>query len=216
MLKRVRAVEENVNEKANAVREPGAQARATDEAIAAATAATRIWLERAVIGLNLCPFAKAVHAKNQIRYVVSDARSEQLLTADLARELQLLAAADADEIDTTLLIHPYVLEDFLDYNKFLDVADQAVEDLGLLGELQVASFHPRYQFAGTAPDDISNYSNRSPYPMLHLLREASVERAVAAFPDAGGIYEKNIATLQSLGHDGWQRLEIPAARGRNR
>ncbi|MBC7946055.1 MAG: DUF1415 family protein, partial [Burkholderiales bacterium] len=121
MLKRVRAVEENVNEKANAVREPGAQARAT-EAIAAATAATRIWLERAVIGLNLCPFAKAVHAKDQIRYVVSDARSEQALLADLARELQLLAAADADEIDTTLLIHPYVLEDFLDYNEFLDVA----------------------------------------------------------------------------------------------
>ncbi len=206
---------ENVNRETDAARESGAQARAMDEAIAAseaAIAATRIWLERAVIGLNLCPFAKGVHAKNQIRTVVSDARSEQALLADLTRELQYLAAANADEIDTTLLIHPYVLDNFLDYNDFLDVADQAVEDLGLGGELQVASFHPRYQFAGTACDDISNYSNRSPYPMLHLLREASVERAVAAFPDAGGIFDKNIATLQSLGHDGWQRLDIPRAR----
>ena len=173
----------------------------------AVVAATRTWLERAVIGLNLCPFAKAVLQKRQVRFVVSQATDEEGLLADLLHELQLLGAADAADIDTTLLVHPYVLQDFLDYNDFLDVADAAVEEAGLEGVLQVASFHPRYRFAdGEGDDDIADYSNRSPFPTLHLLREESVDRAVAAFPDAGRIYEANIATLRRLGHAGWAAL----------
>ena len=186
--------------------ETGNTAASTDEVVAA----TRAWLEKAVIGLNLCPFAKSVHVGNQIRYAVSDARSPEALLADLARELQTLAAADPTEVETTLLIHPRVLDDFLVYNDFLDIADAAVEELGLTGTIQVASFHPQYQFADTEPDAIENYSNRSPYPMLHLLREESVERAVAAFPDAERIPDRNIETLRRIGHDGWRRLGLPA------
>lgn len=169
-------------------------------------AATRRWLERAVIGLNLCPFAKAVTVKNQIRWVVSSAENEDELLAELVEELHHLAAADPQQTDTTLLIHPRVLGDFHDYNDFLGMAEDAVETLDLEGVLQVASFHPHYQFAGSAPEDIENYSNRSPWPMLHLLREDSVARAVAAFPDAGTIYETNMQTLRRLGHAGWRRL----------
>lgn len=161
-------------------------------------ATTRNWLEKAVIGLNLCPFAKAVHIKNQIRYVVTDADSVEGLLPVLIEELQALAAAAPAAIDTTLLIHPRVLTDFLDYNDFLDVADAAVDDLGLEGEIQVASFHPDYQFAGTGPNDVDNYTNRAPYPTLHLLREDSVARAVDAFPQAAEIFEKNIETLRRL------------------
>jgi hypothetical protein len=168
--------------------------------------ATKAWLEKAVIGLNLCPFAKAVHVKNQIRYTVTTARTTEELQADLSRELQLLDAADPDSIDTTLLIHPHVLTDFLDYNDFLDTADETVAQLGLEGHIQVASFHPDYRFADSAPDDIENHTNRSPYPMLHLLRETSVERAVASFPDGGKIFEKNMETMRQLGHEGWLRL----------
>lgn len=168
--------------------------------------ATRHWLQRVVIGLNLCPFAKAVHVRNQIRYVLSEATTPDALLADLTRELEFLHAADPDMIDTTLLIHPEVLQDFLDYNDFLDVADDALEALGLEGEIQVASFHPDYQFDDSDPDDIENYSNRSPYPMLHLLREDSVERAVEAFPDPDAIVERNFETLQRLGLDGLRKL----------
>ena len=164
------------------------------------------WLEQAVIGLNLCPFAKAVHTKGQIRWVESSARNAHALMAELVHELQLLAAADPDAIDTTLLVHPHVLGDFRDYNDFLDLADAALEELGLDGVLQIASFHPHYQFEGTAPDDVENLSNRSPHPTLHLLREESVERAVAAFPQAETIYEKNIETLRALGVEGWAKL----------
>jgi hypothetical protein len=167
---------------------------------------TQAWLEKAVIGLNLCPFAKAVHGKGQIRWILSDATTPEALLAELMAELQTLAAADPERIDTTLLIHPQVLGDFLDYNDFLDVADAALEELGLEGTLQIASFHPHYQFAGTEPDDAGNLSNRSPHPTLHLLREASVDRAVAAYPEAEAIYERNIETLQALGADGWRRL----------
>jgi uncharacterized protein len=177
----------------------------TPEAI---VAATRDWLEKAVIGLDLCPFAKAVHLKDQIRYAVSSAGTPEALLTDLIAELRLLAEGDPAELETTLLIHPAVLTDFLDYNDFLAVAEAAVADLGLEGVLQVASFHPRYQFAGTRPDDIENYTNRSPYPTLHLLREESVARAVAAFPDAAEIYEKNILTLRKLGHEGWRSLWV--------
>ncbi|WP_017874899.1 DUF1415 family protein [Janthinobacterium sp. CG_S6] len=169
------------------------------------------WLEKAVIGLNLCPFAKAVHVKKQIRYVVSGADTPEQLLQELMDELQLLSDSDADSIDTTLLIHPYVLTDFLDYNEFLDVADAAVEDLDLAGELQVASFHPQYQFAETDANDIGNFTNRSPYPTLHLLREDSIERAVDAFPEASDIFEKNIETLEQLGHAGWDKLDLLAS-----
>jgi hypothetical protein len=167
---------------------------------------TKLWLERAVIGLNLCPFAKAVFIKDQIRYVVSSAQTPEELLVDLMAELELLQQADPEAIDTTLLIHPDALRDFLDYNDFLDVADAAVEELELDGEIQVASFHPEYQFAGTDIDDISNYTNRAPYPTLHLLRETSVERAVDAFPEAAQIFDKNMRTLQQLGLDGWRKL----------
>jgi hypothetical protein len=171
-------------------------------------AATKHWLEAAVIGLDLCPFARAVHAQGLIRYAVSSADTPELLLADLLRELQTLVEADPAEIETTLLIHPGTLTDFLDYNDFLDVADAAIEDLGLAGVLQIASFHPRYQFASTEPDDIENYTNRSPYPILQLLRESSVERAVATFPDTSRIFEKNIETLRRLGLEGWKRLRV--------
>ena len=168
--------------------------------------ATQLWLERAVIGLNLCPFAKAVHVKQQIRYVVSSASTPEELLKDLISELELLAETSAEKIDTTLLIHPQVLTDFLDYNDFLDVADETLEELDLSGELQIASMHPLYQFADTQPDDMENYTNRSPYPSLHLLRESSVDKAVAAFPEAELIFEKNIAAMKKLGHEGWKKL----------
>jgi hypothetical protein len=167
---------------------------------------TRHWLEAAVIGLNLCPFAKAVHTKDQIRWVLSEAREPVQLLADLVRELQSLAAADAQDVDTTLLVHPQVLGDFLDFNDFLDVADAALVELGLDGTLQIASFHPQYRFAGSPPDDITHFTNRSPHPTLHLLREASIARAVASVPDAADIYERNMQTLQQLGHAGWRAL----------
>lgn len=167
---------------------------------------TRRWLEKAVIGLNLCPFAKAVYVKEQVRFVVSDATTPEQLVEQLGEELVLLRDTPAEQVDTTLLVHPLVLGDFLDYNDFLDQADALVEALELDGILQVASFHPGYQFADSRPDDIENYSNRAPYPILHLLREDSVSRAVDAYPDADVIVERNYATLRKLGHEGWQKL----------
>lgn len=173
---------------------------------------TREWLEKAVIGLNLCPFARAVYLRDQVRFVVSPAKTPADLLLDLVDELNFLDEAEPEEADTTLIIHPYVLHDFLEYNDFLGEAEQTVEDLDLEGVIQVASFHPRYQFAGTGPDDIENYTNRSPYPILHLLREASVTRAVESIPDPAQIYEANIETLRRLGHEGWRRL-FPGRKG---
>ncbi|MFM2346103.1 MAG: hypothetical protein RL654_856 [Pseudomonadota bacterium] len=167
---------------------------------------TAEWLEKAVIGLNLCPFAKAVHVKQQIRYHVSHATDAEGLLPELVRELELLAEASPEKIETTLLIHPQALTDFMDFNDFLEVADAAVEALQLDGILQVASFHPHYQFDETHADDIENFSNRSPWPTLHLIREASIDAAVEAFPDAADIYKRNIETLQRLGHAGWKKL----------
>ncbi|MBL8309333.1 MAG: DUF1415 domain-containing protein [Burkholderiales bacterium] len=172
--------------------------------------ATKRWIELAVIGLNLCPFAKAVFSKNQIRYVVSAATTPEAVADELHRELEWLAEASAEAVDTTLLILPNAFADFLDFNDFIDVADGLVDELELDGILQVASFHPKFQFAGTDADDISNYTNRAPYPTLHLLREDSVERAVAAFPDEMEIAERNIETLEKLGHDGWAALKVDA------
>jgi hypothetical protein len=185
-----------------------ANLNADDDAI---IAATRRWLERAVIGLNLCPFAKSVYVKEQVRYVVSPARTPEELLETLMNELQDLADADPEKVDTTLIIHPFVLNDFLDFNEFLDVADAAVEDMSLDGELQVASFHPDYQFADTDKNDISNYTNRAPYPILQLLREDSIDRAVEAFPEAEEIFEKNIDTMEKLGHEGWDKLDVGPA-----
>jgi hypothetical protein len=169
-------------------------------------AVTRAWMEQAVIGLNLCPFAKAVYVNDLVRFVVSDAATTEALAGDLARELWALAQAAPTAVDTTLLIHPSVLTDFADYNDFLDVADATVSGLGLVGVLQVASFHPAYRFAGTALDDVTNCTNRSPYPMLHLLREASIDRAVAAGPEARTIYQRNIETMRRLGVQGWEAV----------
>ena len=169
---------------------------------------TRVWLERAVIGLNLCPFAKSVHVKGQVHYAVSAARSAAQLLEDLVLELKALVAEDAELRDTTLLIAPDCLADFLDFNDFLEDADQALADLDLDGVLQIAALHPMFQFAGTDVDDITNFTNRSPYPTLHLLREESVDRAVAAFPEAESIFEKNMQTMQELGLEGWAKLGV--------
>ena len=169
-------------------------------------ARTRAWLTEIVIGLELCPFAKPVHVKGQIRYVVSPAEDPEALLQALLDELSFLADADPSAVDTTLLIHPRALPDFLEYNDFLSVAEFALDDMGLSGQLQIASFHPDYRYAGNAVEDLANYVTRSPYPMLHLLREASVDRAVAVFPDASLIVDKNIKTLRTLGREGWRRL----------
>lgn len=179
----------------------------TDEEV---IAATRLWLERAVIGLNLCPFAKEVYVKKQIRYVVSSAAHPEDLLGELMREMEVLAEATSEKIDTTLLIHPYVLTDFLDYNDFLGVVDEALEDMELDGILQVASLHPQYQFADTQSDDIENYTSRAPYPTLQLLREASIVKVVAVYPEAEQIFDNNIATLRRLGHEGWDALGLVA------
>lgn len=163
-------------------------------------------MERAVIGLNLCPFAQSVYLGDGVRFQVSEQRTAAGLLDDLRRELMHLHTVPADDCETTLLIHPWVLNDFIEFNDFLQICDATVAELGVEGELQVASFHPQYQFAGTRADDIGNYTNRSPYPTLHVLREASVERAVAAVTDPDAIYENNILRLEALGIEGWDAL----------
>ncbi len=169
---------------------------------------TRRWLERAVIGLNLCPFAKAVHAKGQIHYAVSRATEAGELLDDLKNELNSLLALGPAERDTTLLIVPKYLHGFLDFNDFLAQADAVLAGLGLEGVIQIASFHPQFLFAGTQADDITNFTNRAPYPTLHLLREDSVDRAVEAFPQAEDIFERNMQTLTQLGPHGWAALDV--------
>ena len=177
-----------------------------DESLAEEITATRRWLEHAVIGLNLCPFAKAVYVKQQVRFVLSDAELPEDLLEELAEELLRLRDTPADEIDTTLLVHPRVLTDFLDYNDFLDRVDALIEALDLEGELQVASFHPQYLFADSEADDPGNCTNRAPYPTLHLLREASLDKAVAAYPGADVIVERNLDTMAKLGLEGFRNL----------
>lgn len=169
---------------------------------------TQAWLERAVIGLNLCPFAKSVHVKGQVHYAVSQAIDRAGLLEDLIYELNQLVELDAKARDTTLLIAPYCLQDFLDFNDFLARADRALAKLKLDGVLQIASLHPYYQFADTAEDDITNFTNRSPYPTLHLLREDSIDRAVAAFPNPESIFEVNMQTMERLGAEGWAALKV--------
>ena len=180
--------------------------QANGESAERVVAVTRNWLEKAVIGLRLCPYAAAPYRREQIRYTVSEQRSPGELVRELEQELQHLHAADPLVCETSLLIHPHVLVDFGDYNQFLAEAEATVCALGLTGVLQIASFHPDYRFAGSAQSDVENYSNRSPYPMLHLLREASVTRAVAAFPEANEIVARNKTTLRDLGDAGWREL----------
>ncbi len=175
-------------------------------------AETIAWVTRAVVGLNLCPFAKAPLVKGQIRCVVSEARDAGSLLAVLREELELLAEASPEKIETTLLVHPQALVDFAEFNDFLDEADELLDAMDLTGIVQVASFHPQYQFAGTEDGDMGNATNRSPYPTLHLLREDSVERAVDAFPEADTIYEANIRTLEALGTEGWAELQSQCRR----
>ena len=166
------------------------------------------WLERAVIGLNLCPFAKAVHVKRQLRWRVSEATDAAGVLQDLAEELEVIAGSDPQLHDTTLLVVPYCLPDFLEFDAVVARGEKLLRKRGLVGEIQLASFHPRFQFAGTEEDDITNFTNRSPYPTLHLLREASIDRAVASFPDAAAIYEANMERLRTLGHQGWSDLQV--------
>ncbi|MBU4423821.1 MAG: DUF1415 domain-containing protein [Gammaproteobacteria bacterium] len=166
------------------------------------------WLERAVIGLNLCPFAKGVHAKGQIHYVVSAATGAEALAQDLRRELAGLAATPAQVRDTTMLMAPDCLQDFLEFNDFLGVAEDVLEELDLDGTLQIASFHPEFQFAGTDAGDVTNCTNRAPYPTLHLLREDSIDRAVQAYPEAEAIYQRNMEVLEKLGMPGWQAMDV--------
>ena len=168
--------------------------------------ATRRWLEKAVIGLGLCPFAESVYRRDSVRFQVSEQRTAVGLVEELRAELMHLHESDARQCETTLLIHPWVLNDFMEFNDFLQICDELVGELGLEGEIQVASFHPQYQFAGTRPDDIENHTNRSPYPTLHLLREASVERALEGVPDPDAIYENNIVRMRELGLSGWKAL----------
>ena len=176
---------------------------------------TRRWVQRAVIGLNLCPFAKSVEAKGLVRYVVSHASGAKPLLADLKRELLALVAADPVALDTTLLVAPDGFAEFLEFNDLLERADKLLVDLDLDGVLQIASLHPQYQFADTGPDDITNFTNRAPYPTLHLLREDSVDRAVAAFPHAEAIFETNMQTMQDLGPQGWASLGVDATAGKD-
>lgn len=162
-------------------------------------AQTRYWLENVVLKHNLCPFAHKPFNGGQIRYVVTDSARVEFLLDDLRQELAYLHTVPAAEVETTLLIHPAVLEDFYDYNDFLDVVDALLVQEGYEGEFQVASFHPDYQFAGTRAEDAENYTNRSPYPMLHLIREDSLTQAVAHYPKVDTIPQRNIETMNALG-----------------
>ena len=166
------------------------------------------WLERAVIGLNLCPFAKAVHARGQIHYEVSWATQADAALLDLRRSLDDLLVHDTADRDTTLLVLPACFIDFLEFNAFLAPAQRLLRRMALEGSIQIASFHPDYQFADTLPEAITNYTNRAPYAALHLLRESSVARAVQAFPATDTIYQRNIEKMQQLGHAGWQALGV--------
>ncbi|TJZ67459.1 DUF1415 domain-containing protein [Chitiniphilus eburneus] len=178
-------------------------------------ARTRQWLETAVIGLNLCPFAKAVYVKQQVRYAVSHARHLDAFLDELEAELRLLADADPAQVDTTLLIHPTLFGDFDVFVDLIASAEDVLTDLQLEGTLQLAHFHPRYVFEGSDPDDVANCTNRAPYPTLHLLREASIARAADAFPDPAAIYQRNVDLLQDLGVEGWEALAENWAEKRN-
>lgn len=178
--------------------------RPTDDGI---LAATRTWVQKAVIGLNLCPFANATVKKQRLHIQVSHATEPLALLDDLRTELRRLLDAAETDIETTLLVCPDTLADFLDFNDFLDTAETLLDELALHGIIQIASFHPHYQFAGTDAGDIENATNQSPWPTLHLLRETSIDRAVAAWgEDTDRLYENNMARLRAMGPEGWRQL----------
>lgn len=166
--------------------------------------ATKRWVETVVIGLNLCPFAKREVVNNRVRFTLTEAVTEEQLLIALEDELALLGKDSS--IETTLLIHPAALQDFYDYNQFLDLADRLLAEMKLIGVFQVASFHPGYQFGGTNPDDVENFTNRSPYPMLHIIREASLERAIADYPDIDQVPARNVELMNRLGLEHLQKL----------
>jgi len=173
-------------------------------------AATRNWLEKAVLGLKLCPFAQRPWQQGLVRIEVTDAANVETLLDDLRLELTRLRDVPASVVETTLLVAPGILENFLDFNDFLELADMELENLELDGALQIASFHPDFQFADTRADDIENCTNRAPYPTLHLLRESSIEAVTAGLDDPDQIYRNNIETLRRLGRAGWDALWEPA------
>ena len=157
------------------------------------------WVEQFIVELNLCPFAKREIVKSRVRYVCTDAATEEQLLVALEAELEFLSESTSTE--TTLLIHANVLHEFYDYNQFLDIADSLLQEMNLDGVFQIASFHPRYQFGGTEVDDAENYTNRSPYPILHLLREDSLEQAIADHADVDQIPIRNIELMNDIGAD---------------
>ncbi|MDH4449776.1 MAG: DUF1415 domain-containing protein [Rhodoferax sp.] len=173
--------------------------------------ATRHWVERAVIGLNLCPFAKAVYVKNLVHFSVCHASSHSDVVSALREQIVALYESDPNERDTTLLVLPYGFDSFLEFTSVVDRANRLVRKMGLDGSIQIASFHPAYQFADARADDMGNYTNRAPYPTLHLLREESIDKAVAAFPAANEIFERNIRTMERLGREGWAALQLHGA-----
>ncbi len=162
-------------------------------------ASVRKWVDTFVVGMNLCPFAKRELVKQRVRFTVTEASTEDELLQALQAELELLETDPS--VETTLLIHPAVLGNFLDYNQFLDIADALLLQMQLDGVYQVASFHPDYQFGGTAPWAAENYTNRSPYPILHLLREESLDRVLGDNPDADQIPQRNIDLMNSMGEE---------------
>ena len=164
------------------------------------------WLETLVIGEGLCPFARQPYQAGRIRFVVSRAEDEETLLIELLRELLYLRETPREEAETSLLILPQMLQDFLDYNDFLDPVDALLEQEQMGGEFQIATMHPNYQFADTDFDDAQNYSNRSPYPILHLLREESLSHALEQFPHPEQIPERNIRHMQSLGSAALQQM----------
>lgn len=183
-------------------------ARMTTELAATVVADVRHWLEQAVIGLNLCPFAKATYVKEQVHYAVCAAQTEDEALQAVHDELIALMETPVEERETTLVIFPAMFDDFLYFNDFAGAADDILADLGLEGELQIAYFHPRFQFDGTEPEEISNATNWAPYPILHLLRETSIDRAVETYPEVDVIPDRNIELLEHLGVEGWNKLGI--------
>ncbi len=169
---------------------------------------TKAWLEKAVIGLNLCPFAKAVYIKNQIRITVSHAKHLDAFLEDIDREFDYLKNCEQAETETSLLVHASLFDDFFIFNDMLDIVDDMIVEHGVEGVWQIAPFHPRFQFEGTDENDIGNYTNRSPYPTLHFIREDGIADAMKNFPDAATIFERNIEKLQAMGHEGWDALGL--------
>lgn len=181
-----------------------AHAASTESHIGKITRETRAWLEAFVVGLNLCPFARSELQQDRVRIVVSAATDDSELLERMGAEIQLLD--ETPSVATTLIVHPAVLIDFHDYHQFLPRANRLLKSQGWKGVFQIATFHPDYQFASTEQNDTENYTNRSPYPMIHILREASLERAIDSYPEVDDIPARNIALMNDMGHDKLRKL----------